>query len=213
VAPSDKIGQSNRTLIMRSCNSDGLILKPSRPATAVDSQIYQAAFNGFKGEVWSTYNNISGWIFGIIFATEFTKQDRFIIGPLEAGFGSQFPDGFVYNWFSPSTAQPFTLSAPLVLTGCYNDTFCLYMTSPTFTIGGNEVELAGEMDKWVPMSPHRVRQIYITSSEMMITLAGGDHEMVNFSFAVNGVLQTTPCTLSGDGHAMLYVIENKCTPD
>jgi len=212
VAPSDKIGHSNRTLIMRSCNSDGLILKPSRPATAVDSQIYQAAFNGFRGQVWSTYSNISGWIFGIIFATDFETTDRFVVGPQEAGFGDLFPNSYIYNWFAPSTAAPFTQSSPLVLTGCKRMPFCLYMTSPAFNVGSNEIELGGEMDKWVPMSPQRVRQIYITSDEMMITLAGGAHEVVKFAYAVNGQLQSTTCTLSSFGLATLYAIEAKCLP-
>merc|ERR1719183_357082 len=32
VAPSDMIGHSDASLIMRSCTADGLLLKPSRPA-------------------------------------------------------------------------------------------------------------------------------------------------------------------------------------
>ena len=39
VGPSDKIGCSDAKLIMRSVNSDGLILKPDRPARAIDDQI------------------------------------------------------------------------------------------------------------------------------------------------------------------------------
>ena len=39
VGPSDKIGCSDAKLIMKSVNKDGLILKPDRPARAIDDQI------------------------------------------------------------------------------------------------------------------------------------------------------------------------------
>jgi hypothetical protein len=44
VAPGDGVGQANRTLIMQSCREDGLLLKPSRPATPVDAYWTQRAF-------------------------------------------------------------------------------------------------------------------------------------------------------------------------
>nr|MDO8110843.1 hypothetical protein [Candidatus Sigynarchaeota archaeon] len=36
VAPSDKLGNENKELIMRTCRSDGLLLKPDKPATPID---------------------------------------------------------------------------------------------------------------------------------------------------------------------------------
>jgi hypothetical protein len=36
VAPGDKIGNENLPLIMKTCRSDGLLLKPDRPATPID---------------------------------------------------------------------------------------------------------------------------------------------------------------------------------
>ena len=41
VAPSDAIDKFNISLIMRCCNMDGLILKPSRPAFAINPQLWQ----------------------------------------------------------------------------------------------------------------------------------------------------------------------------
>ena len=57
----------------RACNDDGLLLKPSKPITAIDSQIYAKALGseyGPEGEVWSTYTMISDIPFGIIFAAD-----------------------------------------------------------------------------------------------------------------------------------------------
>ena len=41
VGPGDGLGNTNVSLLMRCCNSDGLILKPSVPIRAVDNQILQ----------------------------------------------------------------------------------------------------------------------------------------------------------------------------
>ncbi|GFR71337.1 non-lysosomal glucosylceramidase, partial [Elysia marginata] len=45
VGPGDKIDGTNRTLLMRCCNEDGLILKPSKPARAIDEQIMEVIEN------------------------------------------------------------------------------------------------------------------------------------------------------------------------
>ena len=41
VGPSDKIGEADYSMIWKSCNAEGLILKPERPARAIDDQIIQ----------------------------------------------------------------------------------------------------------------------------------------------------------------------------
>ncbi|XP_050419530.2 uncharacterized protein LOC126832705 [Patella vulgata] len=71
VGPSDQVGNSNVSLIMRCCNTEGLILKPSKPITAIDKQIQQMAFGGNvgpEGKVYTTYSNINNYIFGVILA-------------------------------------------------------------------------------------------------------------------------------------------------
>lgn len=47
VGPGDKINHSDVKLIMKSCNADGLLLKPSRPAFAIDAQIKQVGRGSF----------------------------------------------------------------------------------------------------------------------------------------------------------------------
>lgn len=90
VGPGDRIGEyTNRTLIMRSCNQDGLLLKPSKPITSIDAQIYAKSLGsayGPTGEVWSTYSNISRLFFGILFAAD--MKNTFNIKPSNAGFNT-----------------------------------------------------------------------------------------------------------------------------
>ncbi|XP_050418353.2 uncharacterized protein LOC126831744 [Patella vulgata] len=71
VGPSDEIGKTNASLLMRCCNADGLILKPSVPFTAINKQIQQMAFGnnfGPNGDIYSSYTDISGYKFGVILA-------------------------------------------------------------------------------------------------------------------------------------------------
>lgn len=72
VAPADLINASNRSLIMMTCREDGLLLKPDRPATSIDSYWMVRAFgnsvprvNGPRGELWTTETTISGitWMY------------------------------------------------------------------------------------------------------------------------------------------------------
>merc|ERR1711933_319723 len=61
---ADGIGYSNRSLIMRSCAEDGLLLKPSKAMTAMDFSLLEEAFNGTRGsfpnrsEIWGTHSHI-----------------------------------------------------------------------------------------------------------------------------------------------------------
>ena len=62
VGPSDKIGYEDRANIFKSITNDGLILKPDRPAFAIDKQILQQTGlidDGPKGQVEPL--SVSSW--------------------------------------------------------------------------------------------------------------------------------------------------------
>ena len=56
MCPSDKIGLSDRALIMRSAMSDGTLLQPSRPATQLDMMFVNAVFGDDVGETAANNN-------------------------------------------------------------------------------------------------------------------------------------------------------------
>ena len=90
VGPGDKIGYMNRDLIMRSCNAEGLLLRPSKPVTSLDQQIHAKAFGskfGPIGEAWSTYTRISQYTFGVLFAADI--RNDYLINTINAGFEVQ----------------------------------------------------------------------------------------------------------------------------
>eukprot|EP00936_MAST-01D_sp_MAST-1D-sp1_P001500 g1500.t1 len=47
---SDAVGATNRTLVMQTCRQDGVLLKPDRPATALDAQFNAMLFGQWPGE-------------------------------------------------------------------------------------------------------------------------------------------------------------------
>lgn len=57
VAIGDRIGHTNATLVNMACMPDGTILKPSRPFLSIESMFSPS---GPKGELWSTFTNVSG---------------------------------------------------------------------------------------------------------------------------------------------------------
>lgn len=48
---SDAVDATNKTLIMMTCREDGMILKPDRPATAIDAQFQAMLFHAWPGGV------------------------------------------------------------------------------------------------------------------------------------------------------------------
>lgn len=68
VGPSDTVGGANTMLIMATCMSDGLLLKPSRPALSLDSTFLFRAFGqgGPDGRVTATYTDVSTVTFHVI---------------------------------------------------------------------------------------------------------------------------------------------------
>lgn len=212
VGPSDRINYSNPELIMRSCNADGLILKPSKPAMALDLQIVKSAFEKFTCEVWSTYSRISGLLFGIIFAADCTRNETVTISPYDAGFGRYFAESIAFSWFNPKQSVRYAEGAPLTLTGCKKKPFCLYMTSPVIVNPTNlqKTILYGELSKWVPISPKRVTEIHFSLDDIYVTLQGGSGERVVFSYSIDGQMSHTECVLSGEGTGTLQILSGKC---
>ncbi|XP_048245143.1 uncharacterized protein LOC124119103 isoform X1 [Haliotis rufescens] len=218
VGPGDMIGAFNASIIMKSVNADGKILKPSKPATAIDNQIrrlaFGADFNGPSGEVYTTYSDFGGmWKFGIILAADLLAG--YTITPTDAGFQQlpQFPTSRVFSHSSTSSIDIFTDDTPLVLSGCSTVAYCLHYTSPTIAMGDNTVVVVlGELDKWVPMSPQRVVWIRM-DTDVSIRITGAPSEVVTFWFSLNDQVVTVKCILGPKGFATILARALKCTPE
>ncbi|XP_046547865.1 uncharacterized protein LOC124257770 isoform X1 [Haliotis rubra] len=210
VGIGDMIGGTNKTLIMKSVNADGLILKPSRPATSIDNRIRRMAWTDFEGpdgEVWSTYSDFGGNNkYGIILAADL--QGSYNMTPCMAGYQG-FPSSMVFPANNPNKIQPLTDAQPLAMSNCTKADFCLFYVSPVLTINGKQVLIQGELDKWVPMSPQRVTAINI-ADDITISLTGAAHETASFWFNVDGKSSPVICTLGAAGLATLSFTAGTC---
>ena len=57
IGPGDSVSQMNKTLILSTCMSNGLLLKATRPAMSLDATFINRAFGGggADGKLWASY--------------------------------------------------------------------------------------------------------------------------------------------------------------
>ncbi|XP_070183109.1 uncharacterized protein [Littorina saxatilis] len=203
----------------RCCTADGLILRPSKPATAIDKQFWQRAWGnefGPGGEVWTTYSHVGqGWYFGIILAAAMDNSPSFNLTPSDAGFHFFNATRVMTRSAHSVTPMVYTFSEdnPLMLTnGCNRPNFCMYYTSPVFTVGGMEISIYGEEPKFVPMSSDRVANIDVTNDDVILTLKGTTGESTIFTNFINGEIIRHSCTFgqTGIAHLSLGGLHSSC---
>ncbi|XP_050411267.2 uncharacterized protein LOC126825609 [Patella vulgata] len=212
VGPADKIGFSNAELIMRSCDADGLILKPNKPAMAIDAQILELAFKngiGPAGEVWSTYSMINDNYFHILLAADMTTS--YTLMPSQIG---SLPTYIMENSQVADSAVvpvPFTEDQPLNLTtACTKSNFCLYHTSMQFSLSDRNVIIYGEFSKWVPMSRNRVISFTVGTNDIQLELQGAYMEMVTFLFFEDMNPVYVKCQIGDSGRATMSLVDRQC---
>ncbi|XP_071111597.1 uncharacterized protein [Haliotis cracherodii] len=213
VAPGDIVNGTNVTLLMSCCNSDGLILQPSKPAMAIDSQMLQQAFqdgSGPDGEVYTTYSRIGEYVFGIILAS--AMEADFSLTPSAAGFDFFDPSLVFHRSVNQRTSvTAFSPSKPLTISGgCSRSGPCLYYTSPVFSVASKQVLLYGEEGKVVPISPKRVVQIDV-SDDVVVTVRGAQREEVVFVFLENQTYIRVTCVIGSSGSADISFTNRQCS--
>uniref|UniRef100_K1PIP2 Uncharacterized protein n=1 Tax=Magallana gigas TaxID=29159 RepID=K1PIP2_MAGGI len=214
VGPGDMVGGTNRSLLMRCCNEDGMILKPSIPATSIDRQLIMAASGAMKDmEVWSTYSamSVGGTVkyFGMVLGVD-TAGFKLLIKDLNFMADAQRDEYIVFEHRSPQSHVTFTTS--LTMPNCTKTNFCLYHFIPEMKIGNTHtVFLMGETDKWVPVSEQRIVAITpIQDTDIVLTVAGVRGETVRISYLLDGTLQTVTCTFKLTSSLMLSISNKSC---
>jgi len=213
IGPSDGINMTNAELLMRCCNADGLILKPDKPAIAIDAQFYEKAFGGSypgpEGEVWTTYSQISGFFFGIILGADLNNS--YSIGPQEAGFPSSLSQSAAFSRNS-KIIYTFGNDSKIKLQNCTKAAFCLYYTTPIFNLGGKQLILLGETSKWIPFSNKRILTVESSEHDIMITIQGAIGEKVEFWVSSNSVASSINCVITDSLRATISVAGRICRP-
>jgi len=191
VCPSDKIGLSNRPLIMRSAMADGTLLQPSRPAMQLDMVFVDTAFgmvkdavvannndpNAGPAEIWFADTTISGSRYGVMFAARLKKKYQVDIYN-DLGFDVAKFVAVETNTTSTLTKKSFGGKLMLNENNLYD--FVLYNFAERFSNGW---ALLGEVkEKWVGISKARMESITASDSDVTVVVKGSPKEMVTLTF-------------------------------
>ena len=184
VGPGDARDRFDIGLIMKSCRADGKILKPDKPATAIDLQIVGEAFGKPMGQVWSTYTCIGNYQFGILFQAE--TPDTLSISVRDLNIDGLLSKTYVkFNNVSNFEMVHDISNITLSKLGS-QESQITYFSPILYSSQQENVTLLGELDKWVPVSNDRIQQLTILPSvngvEIQLEIVGNPQEVVTFTF-------------------------------
>jgi hypothetical protein len=211
VYPADKIGYTDVALLARSHRSDGLILKPDRPAFSLDISYLYRAFGAGSGpdarQLTSTYTALSGSYYHVVLVAEEGHNYTLPLSELHAGTDRTY---LTYHYHNGSLSLPkvsvLSSSSPLPLApSAFRASFTLHYASPVLS---NGLVLLGETSKWVPVSKGRVAWYSEGQQGVVLGLMGGNGESVTWSWAMGDgkggwMVMDTKCVLNAEGRAKL----------
>ncbi|CAF1021377.1 unnamed protein product [Adineta steineri] len=185
VAISDKIGNTNSTVVNRLCRTDGILFRPERPATAMDSTFL--GDNGPKGEMWHTYASDVQKMFFVeyVMITNLTQSYAFtwnelvnteeneyepnrIISDIYVVFDLNSPNE--YYWLTSSNTSKIIMPACAQDLVTFYSPFHLYVFVP-FSNQSNWI-LFGELNKQLPITQQRFAWIQSTTNSQQISVIG-----------------------------------------
>ena len=199
---SDEVGKTDGPMVMRSCRSDGVTLRPSWPLSSLD-----VAFTKHNGALlWAAhdehdeYQRRWTYVLAVNLATE--------INLTAAELGQGHGDSAMVAWKrAPSgavgkvTIQPFDATHPLTLTACplpknplaAPDPGSLHWNVAPVLKGG--LIILGEISKWATMSARRVSAFSTNDKTTTAVITGAPGEVVVIAYiARTSVPKTTTCS-------------------
>jgi len=231
VTCSDGIGSANVTLLSRLYRPDGLLLKPSRPVTAIDAQFIGSVFPdsglGAQGQVYSTVSTISGhlWSFvtGVLMAKPFHLYPHHIALPesiqwytYRYNFGPQVSSSkYGDDLLQLLELEPFSSTSPIQFDAS-NLTLPEIQYQIVTPIFANGIVLLGELSKFVPVSPQRIANIITNAHMISLSLLGTANESISMSFVQMGSpsaaekVETVVCTIGMTGTATMFYPSKQC---
>mmetsp|Transcript_14835 Transcript_14835/g.43962 ORF Transcript_14835/g.43962 Transcript_14835/m.43962 type:complete len:865 (-) Transcript_14835:64-2658(-) len=195
VCPSDAVGYSNASLILRACDASGRLLRPSKPATAIDAKFVDSAFGGaLNGEVWSTFTNVSGSRYGYVLVPKLSSH--YSMTAEQAGFASSDTLVAVHQ---NDVDHPVVVDSThnLELSPCDETTFDLVTLSPKMESGW---ALLGEPNKWVSVSAERFSNVQADTDKASTVVSGPPGEIVTVAWQTpSGKVVSGSCAVSPSG--------------
>jgi hypothetical protein len=195
VGISDAIGMTNATLARRAIRDDGVLLKPSKAITAVDSAFLESSGSGY---LYSTFGLGPSWIFVSFQAKETVEV------PLRDFWPRIQQAGGLLAFRHFDSGGSCSHNADAILSSCVGGFVSLdngNLPHNVFSVNPPDLSLRrsafspsivfawrnciesrwfllGELNKYVPLSPARFHSLTCTSSGVSAVVKGGVGEVV-----------------------------------
>ncbi|KAK7077169.1 hypothetical protein SK128_018599 [Halocaridina rubra] len=207
VGPGDKAENLDVEVLMRSCDKEGLLLQPTKSLTVIDKYFFS---NTYK-EVWTGHSEVSNSTFGIIFMEDI-KQDL-NLSAYELNLEKAMKKNFILwqNYpFNATYIKVFNVGDNVDVPKCEGAfNFCLHYSSPAMKAAGTTYYFLGEKAKWVPVSPQRIINIQVSSSDVLVTVRGVEGEKVTLTFYETSAFDIG-CTFAKSGTMKASAASRKC---
>ena len=210
---------------MCSCTDDGLLLKPSYPATPIDAYFSRRArlpgVEGPDGELYATYTTLKGaqpytvaHILAMDLAQPYTLRLRGEVPQLSTLVG----DGDSFFVWETDTANCGGAAIRQVTAGvrevgvpsCAKADFRVLHAATAIDCGDRTCALLGEA-KWVPVSEQRFASLSLAADGLAVQVSGSPGESVQVRFAraergLNVVAEVlaAACVLPASGRAVAF---------
>ena len=168
--------------------SDGLLLKPDRPAFSLDSSYVERVWGATTGpdarQITHTYSAVNGQRWHVLLVAEEAHGYQLQLSEIgEMAPNQRFVTYSLHNstWSLPQLNE-WTSSSPLPLQPQTRSTrtFTAFWAAPVLSSG---IAVLGDVSKWVPMSAQRIVAMTEWDSGVSITLSGGAGEAVSIAYA------------------------------
>ena len=210
VAFGDGIGFTNKTLIMSTCNQNGLVLGASVPAIPIEKYFGSSPPSG---EIWSSYTEIFDlrWAYLISISitddyTIFPKDLKLIDDKYEKYYAWNYNDSNLTSISLFSSSNPIYLDSTPGGTVNGQQYFEFYRIAPVFY---NNWSFIGEVDKIISVSPVRVADFYFYSDGFRITFNICENEQITV-VCINPHQQIIETTCTSQ-NATLYCANDTCS--
>ena len=224
---ADQIGKSDVDLIMRCCNSDGLVLRPDTSATEIDKYFLRAAGIDKSdnvlddgGEVWATTSVIgNSEYFRYYYVFSINLRHSFKLYPSYIAQYQSHDSAVITNWlvYETNTTESYKIvneSSPLTLSMSDKYTFEYYSFIPLLSADTSGYYLQGEVDKWITVSRQRFKEIiYEDSGSIYVRISGAVDEEVNIAFVKYPDLEQTivKCKVGQTQQIVIRMPEKTCS--
>jgi hypothetical protein len=182
IGPGDRLGKSNHDLLLRTCMTDGRLLKADTPAFSIDDMYIQKSFGsgGADGEVWNSYTDVDGMTWHHVFVANLKTAYNLTPNKLVKATSSGATTNLVFSFDAPTNVSVFDSNNPLRLAPNGKADFKFYHIAPVFSNGW---AVLGETDKFISVSHPRFNHVNVDSNGIYVDLRGVYNEKITIYFA------------------------------